>query len=162
MTHFYGKYEGVVDQNFDPLGKGRLLVKVPTVFHDGKVWAVPCVPYAGPDVGFFAMPPTDAHVWVEFAGGDPKRPIWSGCFWGDDESPPVSVSPLAAKKKMLKTDTCTLTLDDTPGLGGITIETQDGKKITMDALQMEITDGKWSIKLTPTSLSINSGALEIT
>src|SRR5438876_1042709 len=68
MTQFYGKYEGVVDQNLDPLGKGRLLVKVRTVFRDGKVWAEPCVPYAGPDVGFFMMPPTDSHVWIEFAG----------------------------------------------------------------------------------------------
>jgi hypothetical protein len=161
MTQFYGKYEGTVEQNFDPLGKGRLLVKVAAVFRDGKVWAQPCVPYAGPDVGFFMMPPTDAHVWVEFAGGDPNRPIWSGCFWGDGESPPVSVSPLAAKKKMLKTDTCTLTLDDTPSIGGITIETKDGKKITMDALQIEITDGKWSIKLTPKSVTINDPALEV-
>jgi hypothetical protein len=63
---------------------------------------------------------------------------------------------------MLKTDNCTITLDDTPGIGGLTIETGDGKKITMDALQIEITDGKWSVKLTPTSVSINSGALEIT
>jgi hypothetical protein len=162
MTHFYGKYEGVVDQNFDPLGQGRLLVKVKTVFHDGKVWAKPCVPYAGPDVGFFMMPPTDANVWIEFAGGDPSRAIWSGCFWGEGESAPVSVSPLAAKKKVLKTDTCTLTLDDTPGIGGLTIETSDGKKIVMSKLKLEITDGKWSISLTPTSVSINSGALEIT
>jgi hypothetical protein len=162
MTQFFGKYEGTVDQNFDPLGKGRLLVKVPTVFQDGKVWAEPCVPYAGPDVGFFMMPPRDAHVWVEFAGGDQHRPIWSGCFWGDGESPPVSVSPLASMKKVLKTDNCTITLDDTPGIGGLTIETGNGKKITMDALQIEISDGKWSVKLTPTSVSINGGALEIT
>lgn len=166
MTRFYGKYEGIVEQNLDPLGQGRLLVRVPALFRDGKVWALPCVPYAGPDVGFFMMPPTEANVWVEFAGGDPCRAIWSGCFWGEDESAPVSVSPLAAKKRMIKTDTCTLTLDDTPLLGGITIEMNNGKKIVMDKLKIEITDGKWNIKLTPTSLAINDtvppAALEIT
>jgi len=162
MAQFYGKFEGVVDQNFDPLGKGRLLVKVPTIFRDGTVWAQPCVPYAGPDIGFFMMPPKDAHVWVEFAGGDPNRPIWSGCFWGEGESPPVSVSPLAANKKMLKTETCTLTLDDTPGIGGLTIETSDGKKIVMTKLKLEVTDGTWSITLSPSSVSINNGALEVT
>jgi hypothetical protein len=162
MTQFFGKYEGVVDQNFDPLGKGRLLVKVRTVFRDGTVWAQPCVPYAGPGVGFFMMPPTDAHVWVEFAGGDPNRPIWSGCFWGDGESPPVSVSPLAAKKKMLKTDTCTLTLDDTLGLGGITIEF-GALKIAIKSQGIEITDGLGAtIKLTGPSVSINGTALEVT
>jgi uncharacterized protein involved in type VI secretion and phage assembly len=163
MSKFYGKYEGVVDQNLDPLGKGRLLVKVPTIFHDGTVWAQPCVPYAGPDVGFFMMPPKNAHVWVEFAGGDHKRPIWSGCFWGEGESPPVSVSPLAADKKMLKTDNCTLTLDDTPGTGGITIETSRGQKIVLNSQGIEITNGQGaSIKLSGPTVQINDQALEVT
>ncbi len=163
MSKFYGKYEGVVDENFDPLGKGRLLVKVPTIFHDGTVWAQPCVPYAGPDVGFFMMPPKDAHVWVEFAGGDSNRAIWSGCFWGKGESPPVPVSPLAADKKVLKTDTGTLTLDDTPGTGGITIETSGGQKIVLNSQGIEITNGQGaSIKLSGPTVKINDQALEVT
>jgi uncharacterized protein involved in type VI secretion and phage assembly len=163
MNQFYGKYEGVVDQNFDPLGKGRLLVKVPSVFRDGTVWAEPCVPYAGSGVGFFMMPPKDAHVWVEFAGGNPRRPIWAGCFWGKGESPPVSVSPLAADKKVLKTDTGTLTLDDTPGTGGITIETSGGQKIVLNSQGIEITNGQGaSIKLSGPTVKINDQALEVT
>jgi hypothetical protein len=162
MTKFYGKYEGTVDQNFDPLGKGRLIVKVPSVFRDGKVWAMPCVPYAGPNVGFFVMPPKDAHVWIEFAGGDSNRPVWSGCFWGEGESAPVSISPLADKKKVLKTENCTLTLDDTPGLGGITIEF-GALKIEIKSQGIEITDGQGaSIKLTGPTVSINGNALEVT
>jgi uncharacterized protein involved in type VI secretion and phage assembly len=162
MSQFFGKYEGVVDQNFDPLGKGRLLVKVPTVFRDGKVWALPCVPYAGPGLGFFMMPPTDAHVWVEFAAGDPNRPIWSGCFWGEGESPPVSMSPVAEKKKVLKTDTCTLTMDDTPGAGGITIETTSGHKIKLSATGIEVDNGKGAtIKLSGPSIKLNEQALEV-
>jgi uncharacterized protein involved in type VI secretion and phage assembly len=163
MSKFYGKYEGVVDKNLDPLGKGRLLVKVPTIFHGGTVWAQPCVPYAGPDVGFFMMPPKDAHVWVEFAGGDHNRPIWSGCFWGPGESPPVSVSPLAANKKVLKTDNCTLTLDDTPGTGGITIEISGGQKIVLNSQGIEITNGQGaSIKFSGPTVQINDQALEVT
>jgi hypothetical protein len=162
MPEYFGKYEGIVDQNFDPYGRGRLLVKVPSIFRDGKVWALPCVPYAGPDVGFFMLPPKDAHVWIEFAGGDQNRAIWSGCFWGEGESAPVSVSPLAANKKMLKTDNCTLTLDDSPGTGGITIETSDGKKIEISSLNIEINDGRWSIMLSSSNVSINNGALEVT
>ena len=162
MTQFYGKYEGRVEQNFDPLGKGRLLVKVPAVFRDGKVWAMPCVPYAGSGIGFFAMPPNDAHVWVEFAGGDPNRAIWSGCFWGEGESTPVSVSPLAAMKKMLKTDSCTVTLDDTPAAGGITIEF-GAMKIEINLQQgIEITNGQGAtIKLFGPQVTINNGALEV-
>lgn len=159
---FYGKYEGVVDDNFDPEGKGRLRVKVPAVFREGKVWARPCVPYAGSGLGFFMMPPKDANVWVEFAGGDPNQPIWAGCFWKDD-SPPVSMSPLAAKKKMLKTDSCTLTLDDTPGSGGLTIEFNDRQKIKLTATGIEIDNGTGAtIKLTGPSVKINDQALEVT
>ncbi len=161
MPQFFGKYAGTVDQNFDPLGKGRLLVKVPAVFGDGTVWATPCVPYAGPNVGFFAMPPKNADVWIEFEAGDPNCPIWSGCFWKDDRSAPVSVSPMAAKKKMLKTDSCTLTLDDTPAMGGITIEF-GALKIEIKSQGIEITDGQGAtIKLTGPQVTINNGALEV-
>jgi hypothetical protein len=162
MSRHYGKYEGTVEENFDPMGRGRLLVKVPAIFHDGTIWAEPCVPYAGSGLGFFMMPPKKANVWVEFVEGRANRAVWSGCYWIDDRSAPVSVSPVAAYKKMIKTDNCTLTMDDTPGLGGITIETSDGKKITLSQLKLEITDGKWSVTLSPTGVSINNGALEIT
>ena len=48
---------------------------------------MPCAPFAGSGVGFFALPPVGANVWVEFEGGDPDYPIWSGCFWGAGEVP---------------------------------------------------------------------------
>lgn len=162
MPQFFGKYAGTVDQNLDPYGKGRLLVKVPAVFGDGTVWATPCVPYAGPNVGFFAMPPKDANIWVEFEAGDPNCPIWSGCFWKDNNSAPVLFSPLADKKKVLKTETCTLTLDDTPGIGGITIE-YGQLKIDIKKQGIEITDGLGAtIKLTGPTVSINGTALQVT
>ena len=67
---------------------GRVQVSVPAVLGDGRLsWAMPCVPYAGSQVGFFAIPPVGANVWVEFEGGDPDYPIWSGCFWGTGEVP---------------------------------------------------------------------------
>ena len=77
-------------------------------------WAMPCVPYAGQGIGFFAIPPVKANVWVEFEGGDPDHPVWSGCFWGAREVPAT-----LEKIKILKTETCTITMDDTPGAGGI-------------------------------------------
>ena len=165
MPQFFGKYAGTVDQNIDPYGKGRLLVKVPAIFGDGTVWALPCVPYAGSGVGFFAMPPVGADVWVEFEAGDPGSPIWSGCYWKDNNSAPVFFSPVADKKKMLKTENCTLTLDDTPGLGGISIEykTQTGTlKIDIKPEGIEITNGlQATVKLEGPKVSINGSALEV-
>lgn len=157
---FYGKFRGVVSDNRDPLMLGRIRAKVQDVLGDQESgWALPAAPYAGSGVGLFLIPPTNASVWIEFEHGDPDYPIWTGCFWAQGELP---VTPAMPEKKVLKTDTATITLDDTPGLGGITIETSDGKKITLDALQIQITNGTWSIKLTTTSVSINDGALEVT
>lgn len=160
MPQFFGKYAGTVTDNFDPNGKGRLLVKVPAVFCNGDVWATPCVPYAGDNIGFFAMPPKDSHVWIEFEAGDPGCPIWSGCFWKEDNKAPVSVSPLAEKQKMLKTERCTLLLDDSLG-GGIKIEF--GRfKIEIKDDGIEITTGQGAtVKLSGSRVTINNGALEV-
>jgi uncharacterized protein involved in type VI secretion and phage assembly len=160
MKRYYGKYRGTVEDNVDPLLSGRIRVRVPSVLGKGRLsWAMPCAPYAGRGVGLFAIPPKGANVWVEFEGGDTDNPIWSGCFWAPGEFPPQLAVP---QVKVFKTDNTTLTLSDLPGVGGITLETKDGKKIKMSAVSIEITSGTWSVKLTPKCVSINDGALEVT
>jgi len=160
MTKFFGKYRGKVENNIDPMQLGRIQVSVPAVLGEGSMsWAMPCVPYAGPGVGFFAIPPVGANIWVEFEGGDPDYPIWSGCFWGVGEVPAL---PAIAEMKVLKTDMGTITLNDLPGAGGITIETAAGMKIEINVLGIEISNGqKGSIKLTGPQVSVNEGALEV-
>lgn len=157
---FYGKYRGKVEQNIDPMQQGRIQVSCPAVLGDGSLsWAMPCAPFAGNGVGFFAIPPTGANVWVEFEGGDPDYPIWSGGFWGPGEAP---ASPALAEMKVLKTGTGTITINDLPGAGGITIETTTGMKISLTALGLEITNGQGAaIKLTGPQVSVNDGALEV-
>jgi Type VI secretion system/phage-baseplate injector OB domain len=160
MSKHFGKYRGKVENNIDPMLCGRIQVSVPSVLGKGRLaWALPSAPYAGSGVGFVAIPPNRANVWVEFEGGNTDVPIWSGCFWGTGEFPSEAALP---EIKIFKTDTATLTFNDVPGAGGITIETTDGKKITMDALSIEITDGTWSIKISPSSVAINDDALEVT
>ena len=161
MTHYYGKYRGKVENNVDPMLLGRIQVSCPAVLGKGRSsWALPSAPYGGPGVGLLAIPPNGASIWVEFEGGNTDYPIWSGCFWELGDLP---ADMGIAQKKVFKTDNATLTLNDLPGpAGGVTIETKDGKKITMSTLAIEITDGKWSVKITPASVSINGGALEVT
>ncbi len=160
MPQFFGKYRGKVENNVDPMQLGRIQVSVPAVLGDGTLsWAMPCVPYAGPQVGFFAIPPRDANVWVEFEGGDPDYPIWSGCFWGVGEVPAL---PALAEMKVIKTDGLTLTLSDLPGIGGITLETSSGQKITLTAMGVEIDNGQGAkIALTGPQVSVNNGALDV-
>ena len=160
MSRYFGKYRGKVENNVDPMQLARIQVSVPAVLGDGRLsWAMPSVPFAGSGVGFFAVPPKDANVWVEFEGGDPDYPIWSGCFWGVGEMPTM---PALAEIKVIKTSTCTLTLSDLPGVGGVTVETSAGMKIVLSATGLEITNGQGgSIKFTGPQVSINSGALDV-
>lgn len=164
MTQFLGKYRGKVENNVDPLQQGRVQVSVPAVFGEGRLsWAMPCVPYAGPGVGFFAVPPVGANAWVEFEGGDPDYPILSGCFWGVGETP---VKPALAQTKVLKTDGITLTLSDLPGAGGFTLEVGPPAvptplKLVFNAGGIELQNGAASIKMTPASVNVNNGALEV-
>lgn len=158
---YYGKYRGKVMNNIDPLMMGRVQVSCPAILGEGQMsWAMPSVPYAGSGVGFFMVPPVDANVWVEFEGGDPDYPIWGGCFWGTGEAP---ATPALAEMKVIKTQTATITLNDLPGAGGITIETTTGMKIVISVAGIEITNGQGaSLKLTGPQTSVNNGALEVT
>jgi hypothetical protein len=161
---FFGKYRGKVENNLDPLQQGRLQVSCPTVLGEGSLsWAMPSVPYAGPGVGFFALPPTGANIWVEFEAGNTDYPIWSGCFWGVGEVPAMPAIPFV---KVLQVDNIMLKLDDTPGAGGVTLEVNPPAvatplKIQCNAAGIEISNGAAKIKLTPASVSINDGALEV-
>jgi len=158
---FYGKYRGVVTDNRDPLMLGRVRAKVSDVLGDRESgWAMPSVPYAGKGVGLFLIPPVNALVWIEFEHGDPDYPVWTGCFWATGETP---ATPAVAEMKVLKTDVGTITLNDLPGAGGITIETTAGMKIVINVSGIEITDGQGgSVKLTGPQVSVNNGALEVT
>jgi hypothetical protein len=161
---FFGKYRGKVSNNVDPMQLGRIQVTVPEVLGDGRMsWALPCAPFAGSGVGFFALPPTGANVWVEFEGGDPDFPIWSGCFWDVLQRPP---QPAIPQMTVLKTQAITLQLSDLPGGGGLTLEVKPPAvaiplKMAFTSSGIEIRNGKNSIKLTAVSVNVNDGALEV-
>lgn len=159
MKEFFGKFRGTVENNKDPQKMARLQVSVPSVLGDGRLsWAMPCVPYAGPNQGIFMIPEVGAHIWVEFEGGDPDYPIWSGCFWGSGEVPTRLGD---ATLKMIKTETVTITLNDgTDKTGGISIETDRGFKITMDSGGIEITNGSAGVKLIDSEVRVNN-SLEV-
>ena len=157
---FYGKFRGVVSDNSDPSNLGRIRARVADVYGEEESgWAMPSVPYAGNNVGLFLIPPTNASVWIEFEHGDPDYPIWSGCFWAENETP---ASPASADKKVLKTGAGTITLDDTQGSNSITIETTNSLKIKLDQQGIELSNGSQKIMISSSSVSVNDGALEVT
>jgi len=115
---FYGKYRGLVVDNNDPLMRGRLKAMVPVVLGEmPSGYAEPCVPYAGTTSGLYAVPPIGAGVWIEFEGGDPSRPIWTGCWWATGEAPiSEKGAPPTPFRKILRSETgLIVSLDDTMG-----------------------------------------------
>ena len=161
---FYGKYRGTVENNVDPMQLGRVQVSCPAVLGTGQLsWALPCSPYAGNGVGLFLVPPVGANVWVEFEAGNPNVPILGGCFWGTAEVP---ATPALAEMKVLKTDSMSIELSDLPGAGGITVSVSSpavAMSISISATSsgVEVSVGASKITLSPVSVSINDGALEV-
>jgi len=146
MQPLYGKFRGKVIKNEDPQKLGRLLVQVPAVSDENLSWALPCVPYAGKKVGFFAMPPIGANVWVEFESGDPNYPIWTGCFWGQGEIP---VSPGKPDTKMWKTDNVTIRMDD-------------AKRELEFEVKLESPPNKFRILVDPKAIKLDCGPATVT
>jgi uncharacterized protein involved in type VI secretion and phage assembly len=164
--HHHGKYRGRVVSNDDPLRLGRVQISCPALLGSGRQsWALPSLPYAGPGVGLFLVPPVDADIWVEFEGGDLDRPIWTGCFWSSSDDVPAD--PAVASTKLLKTDGLTLTVDDSSGSGGVTLEVASPAvsqtvTITLSSSGIELSTGSSNVKITSSSVSVNDGALEVT
>ena len=163
---FFGKYRGVVTDNVDPLMIGRIRARVPDVMGERESgWALPCAPFGGDQMGFFAVPKVGAGVWMEFEHGDPDQPIWAGCWWGNvAEVPPTLLAPPPPSKKvLLRTEAGhSILVDDTPGVGGITLQTASGQKIALTATGIEIDDGMGAkITLQGPQVSVNNGALEV-
>ncbi len=142
MKQFFCKYRGKVVANKDPLHLGRIQVSVPAIFGEGRQsWAMPCTPYAGQDVGLFMIPPIDANIWVEFEGGDPDYPIWTGCFWGSDQLPQNAKVEEPAKVQVFRTSGITVTLSSLEENNGkVTLEI--GTPVVQNPLKMVFnTDG---------------------
>jgi uncharacterized protein involved in type VI secretion and phage assembly len=147
---YYGKYQGTVVNNIDPMQTGRVQVRVPDVLGPGvSSWALPCVPVAGLQAGFFAVPPPDSHVWVEFEQGDQNRPIWTGGFWNDTaEIPEMLTLPFPALGQNIVIQTTgqnAVILSDTPptpASGGIVLQSAGGARIVVNESGIYITNGQ--------------------
>ena len=155
----FGKYRGIVTDNADPTNRGRIKVRVPSVFADLEVWAMPCVPYTGNGVGTYLIPEPGAGVWVEFEAGDTSFPIWVGGFWADNELPKNEQNDDATPStRIIRTESGLmiyfndsdrqLTLSDSDGSNFVTIEVMSGKiklkgnlKVVVEAPQIELVEG---------------------
>jgi hypothetical protein len=154
-NRFYGKYRGAVT-DVDAT-TCRIKATVPAVF--GSVdtgWCMPCVPYAGPNVGIAFLPEVGSGVWIEFEGGDVSYPIWSGCFWREGEVP----SDVGAAVKVIVT-AAPLELKFDDNAESLTITDPNGNTVTLDSSGITLENGGSQVVVSSSSVSVNDGALEV-
>lgn len=164
---YYGKYRGTVINNVDPMMVGRLMLMVPDVSSViPSTWAMPCLPFAGIQNGFYAVPEIGAGVWVEYEQGDPDYPIWTGCFFGTAAEVPAlaMATPPGLQSVVIQTiGQNTLMISDTPGpTGGILLKSQTGAMISVSDVGITISNGQGAtIVMVGPTVTVNEGALEV-
>lgn len=165
MNDYLGKFRGIVVDNADPDSLGRLLVEVEGVADDLAQWATPCTPFAGPGVGFYAMPPIGASVWVEFERGNPNCPIWVGCYWVAQDVLQLP-GPPRPEVKVFKTDFVTMTLSDLPETGGFSLRVGPPSAhhpllMTIDSTGVTIVCSQSTIRIGPDAIALTVGGVEV-
>ena len=167
---FFGKYRGTVINNIDPMQQGRIMAQVPAVSQLlPTTWCLPAYPIAGTGSGVSFVPQLRSAVWVEFEGGDPDYPIWTGCFYGVGAERPVDatlsnpVSPSIVFQSQMLNGVTISDLPPSPITGGIVLKSATGASIVVNDSGIYIDNMKGaSITLIGTTVLINKGALAIT
>jgi uncharacterized protein involved in type VI secretion and phage assembly len=146
---------GIVTDNKDPDGQGRVKVKYPSLSADhASDWARLVSPGAGAERGLEFIPEINDEVLVGFELGDVHCPYVLGGLWNGRDAPPKKsdglISSGKVQQRIIRSRTGhVITLDDADSGGGITIQDKGGNKIVLDAQSDALTievKGNASIK----------------
>lgn len=154
---YHGKHRGIVADNEDPQGIGRVLVQVPAVLGAETAWALPCLPFGGsPDSGQFTVPEVGANVWVEFEGGDVSHPVWVGTFWAPGQVGDQGGIGDWRVRTLRTAGGQRLSLDDTEGATSILLRhTTDAELVIDDDGTITLTDAAGNV------VTLDAGAAEL-
>ena len=140
-----GMVVGIVTDNQDPDGLGRVKVKYPFLSSEhASAWARLVAPGAGAQRGWEWVPEVNDEVLIGFEHGDVHYPYVIGGLWNGTDAPPQSSTQLVqsgkVQKRLVRSRTGhTILLDDSDGGGGISIEDSKGNKIQLDAQKNSLT-----------------------
>ncbi|MGQ0778523.1 MAG: phage baseplate assembly protein V [Pseudonocardiales bacterium] len=168
---FYGVAIGIVTNNKDPDGLGRVKLKLPWMSDDVESnWARIATLMAGAGRGTYFLPEVDDEVLVAFEHGSPEFPYVLGGLWNGKDKPPESNADGKNDVRMIKSRSGhVIRLTDTDGSeqieivdksakNSIVISTKD-KKITITAeadIVIQSTNGK--LQLSGKGVEITSKA----
>lgn len=168
-SRIYGVVVGVVTNNQDPDGLGRVKVKFPWLVKDDEsYWARIASPMAGPDRGIVFIPEVDDEVLVAFDHGDVRCPYVIGALWnGEDELPKEKEGDDENNLRIIKSRSNHLIiLDDTDGSEKIEIVDKTEKnKITINSTENKMTlevEGDIELKAPSGRITLDAKSVEIT
>lgn len=130
---------GIVTDNKDPNGWGRVKVKYPWLSGEhASDWARIVSVGGGKERGIEFLPEVNDEVLVGFEMGDIHFPFVLGGLWNGQDAPPQKneqvVSGGHVTKRVIKSRSGhTIVLDDSDGSPGITITDKSGNKIALDS-----------------------------
>ena len=166
-NRYYGLYRGTVVNNVDPMMLGRLMITVPDVGSAiPSTWAMPCVPMAGKQMGTFLIPQIGSGVWVQYEGGDPDYPVWTGGWWGNSaEVPALALAGVPGNPNIVLQSSLqnALVISDLPGpTGGIMLKSTTGATLIVNDTGIYIQNGKGAtLTMVGPTVTINEGALVV-
>ncbi len=173
---YYGIVEGIVVENEDPEGEGRIRVKFPWFSEDEiSDWCRVAQLYAGGGYGSLFVPEIDDEVFVIFVHGDMRLPVVVGGAYNGVDKPP-SARTSSVDQKLIRTRAGhQIVLDDSAGSEAVTVETAGGHTVTLDDAgatitvetsggnRIELDDGSGTISITATTkLVLEAPQIEIT
>ncbi|WP_431819299.1 phage baseplate assembly protein V [Burkholderia sp. F1] len=167
-NRYYGIYRGTVFENIDPMQMGRIMAIVPDVGGaTPSSWAMPCVPFAGKQMGAFVVPQRGAGIWMQYEGGDPDSPVWIGGWWGNAaEVPALALAGVPGDPNIVLQSTLqnAVVISDLTGpAGGVMLRSTLGATIIVNDTGIYIQNGKGAnISLVGKQVFINDIALVVT
>jgi phage protein D len=136
---------GIVTNNDDPEGWGRVKVKYPALSEDKESdWARVVSVGAGPERGIEFIPEINDEVLVGFEQGDIHCPYVLGGLWNGKDAPPKKTPDVVAggkvERRIIRSRTGHIViLDDSTSSPSVTIKTKAGHKIVLDDKAPSIT-----------------------
>lgn len=140
-SKIYGVVVGIVTNNKDPEGLGRVKVKIPRISgEDESNWARVVSFMAGKERGTFFLPEVDDEVLVAFEYGNINIPYIVGSLWNGKDKPPVTNDDGKNNIRIIKSRSGhIIRLDDTDGKEKIEIvDKSKNNKIIIDTKDKKI------------------------